>query len=476
MDYESNSLCGNNFDELSPEFGIWLDRWFALEKAIDDTSYKLYQQAKSSTSNGKVPPWAITLKTSLKSLKEFGKKQFCFLLDKFNSKHLAESPDFRKEFAFRRTLDQIAYDLTVMQQIRDQRLLGSDDEKVTLMLADNLAYKALEPAIKKNLLCKTTVLTYLQKAPNVRVVPYAPIAIIGVPRSAVIDSSDPTEEYRHNILDLLATVHEIGHYVYWHGRIGSIETAEGCEGPSLQAALRLEFPEQPAWRLAWLEEIFADVYGVLIAGPIIAYGIQNIVFDNLDLLEDDNEHPQPVIRPFIYNETLRQLRLFNKAAKELENLWEKKLQKRGFLTEDRQEIVESEEFKEIRTYLQETIARILGILQPLTANRKIWTSDTDNLKKSIEAFKDFLRELDDRDAPPLTPTLRSSDETELESAKQRSEPESLLWTPGKTNFKNLEFLEKAQGLGLKLPPGLWTRLLDAGGWSTAGPETGGNPA
>ncbi|NJN55367.1 MAG: hypothetical protein HC804_11780 [Anaerolineae bacterium] len=57
----------------------------------------------------------------------------------------------------------------------------------------------------------------------------------------------------------------------------------------------------------WLEEIFADVYGCLVAGPVMAYDFQELSLDNKDFNEDDGEHPLAAIRPFIYTQVLRTL-------------------------------------------------------------------------------------------------------------------------------------------------------------------------
>lgn len=441
--------CGDKGTSVSSDLEVWLNRWCALKKAIQDTLDSFNRELPKAD---KDQYWATTLRVSLESLRDFGQQQVCFFIDGFNSENLAESPDFRKEFALRRTLDQIAFDLTVMQQIRGQRVLGSELEREALETADKLAYKALRPAIEGELLANTAVLTYLQKAANVRVVPYAPVAFIGIPRTAI------GAETTH---DLLATVHEVGHYVFWHSKV------KNGKETSLQAALRLRLPQEPAWRLAWLEEIFADVYGAVIAGPVLALGLQDVLFDNLNLLENDLQHPQPVIRPYIYSETLRQLRVFPDAAKELDGRWEKKLQKRALQSDFRPKILETDMFKDIQTYLQETIADILSILQPLSANRKdsVWSTDTDDLDNLYGDFKKSLEQ----------PEPSSSEEVRTELVVSDTPPVPIAWHPGESRFRSLEFLQEAQNLGLKLPPGLWTRLLDVGGWSTSGPEGDGSP-
>lgn len=458
-------MCDLERNLLGNDFQIWFDRWLSLKQAIDDTiqSFKRDPLKKARDEGER---WIVILEMSLERLLVFAEDQFCFLLKGFKDETLAESPDFRKEYAFRRTLDQIAYDLTVMQQIRDQRFFGSKEEIKTLDKADKLAYKALEPAIQNNLLAKTTTtLTYLQKSTKVRVIPYAPVAFIGVPRTAVGYESGEGDETER---DLLAIAHEVGHYVFWHGKTTN---AKGKE-VSLQALLRVGLPDDPSWRLNWLEEIFADVYGTIVAGPVLAKGFQEILFDSLNLLEDDHVHPIPVIRPFIYLATLEFLLVdFTTSRKKLKDLREESLKDRAYISEIRGIDVFDVEWEKEENYLRETVKYILTILtsssgglQPLNNSSQIWSKNSDDFEELFVKFSQFLNGLNE--FPPATNTAN------LEGMPDPANPtQQIKWEP----FKSLEFLKIAQEIGLKLPPGLWTRLLDAGGWSTAGPEDDGVP-
>ena len=56
--------------------------------------------------------------------------------------------------------------------------------------------------------------------------------------------------------------------------------------------------------IQWQEEIFADIYGCLVAGPAIAKSFQDLLFDNYTLTESDGVHPIPLIRPYIYAKVL----------------------------------------------------------------------------------------------------------------------------------------------------------------------------
>jgi hypothetical protein len=66
---------------------------------------------------------------------------------------------------------------------------------------------------------------------------------------------------------------------------------------------------QVLWFFRWIEEIFADVYGCLIAGPLIALDFQDLqlTVSKEQFTKDDGEHPAPVLRPYIYTRVLERL-------------------------------------------------------------------------------------------------------------------------------------------------------------------------
>lgn len=65
----------------------------------------------------------------------------------------------------------------------------------------------------------------------------------------------------------------------------------------------------PVWLQNWLEELFSDVYGCVVAGPISVLGLQGILADSDPdrLLEDNGHYPIPAIRPFIATQILREI-------------------------------------------------------------------------------------------------------------------------------------------------------------------------
>jgi hypothetical protein len=248
-----------------------------------------------------------TFDVLLKKLGDFAKSQFDFLYNSLDPRpvggpRLNGPAKYPSDLVMEATLDQIAYDLAVLQGAISQRRLAKKNSAVrsTLEIADRLAYCALLPALNADLLPfpadQVTVLTYFQKAPHIRMIPYAPVALVGIPfttLAAYHDGGEPPAQVG-NARDLLSIPHEIGHYVYQHG---------DWKSPS---ATNRSWPE---WLPKWEEEIFADVYGLTIAGPVIVRDFQDIMRDNESdaLVVDDGEHPSPVLRPLLYVDALMYL-------------------------------------------------------------------------------------------------------------------------------------------------------------------------
>ncbi|MCA9944868.1 MAG: hypothetical protein H6656_01180 [Ardenticatenaceae bacterium] len=275
---------------------VWQDRWQTLQEQLEQMTLA-YGQADDSSSK--------TLFALTKCLLAFGDDQFSYFWDGFSSGQLLPSMVFPPEHVFRATLDQIAFDMMIIQRIysqRQQTKLHATQER-----ADKLAQLALNVAIQDGLLPKCSVLTYFNKSANIRIIPYAPIALIGIPFSAVKVRKD-----------LLSIPHEVGHYVYHHA-------------PGLAAQLHAHIPLYPNWINCWLEEIFADVFAAYVAGPAGALSLQDLLLDNSQekFVRDDGEHPPDAIRPYCINQAIRALG-DDKIANDLDALWEERLSKRHY--------------------------------------------------------------------------------------------------------------------------------------------------
>ncbi len=266
------------------------------------------------------------------SLRDFGADQMQFFANGFASNFLVpkdkENTEFPEEYILGVTSRQIAHDLSVIERAVDQR---RDVEKRNILKqADVIASAALVRAAPF-LDGGVWPVTYLNKSPVIRVIPYAPVALIGIPYTAMNSINDNDVKEADNF-DYLAIAHEVGHYVYWHGRsedgipfyeglYNELKNVKNPETGQLLFAPK-NATNQPLYA-HWLEEIFADVFAAMVGGTATAYSIQEVVSDNLPkrMIVDDGEHPLAVLRPYIYTKALQEMGLTDPATS-LEDHWE----------------------------------------------------------------------------------------------------------------------------------------------------------
>lgn len=288
-------------------------RYAGLTKALNGLSRSLPTDAPRQSKLAR----KRTIRNLLGRLDVFGRKQL-----EFFQRHFKPS-DTLTEYLISGTEDQIGNDLEVIERTADQRRRHAPPiYHESLNRADGLACAALMPA-KEAFPApdEQTVLTYFQKEPAIRVIPYAPVALIGMPFTILTVSTD-----------YLAIPHEVGHYVYRHGRLPR-ESAHGGDAGlrfyvALEGHLKERLKESPAkW---WVGEIFADVYGCAIGGPVMAIDFQDLQLNRSpeEFTADDEEHPVPMLRPEAYHRALEKMGLdgYAEAARER---WEKLLKGRG---------------------------------------------------------------------------------------------------------------------------------------------------
>ncbi|MAU00829.1 MAG: hypothetical protein CL608_27095 [Anaerolineaceae bacterium] len=342
---------------------VWQDRWQALTTQLAQMSATYHQSSD---------PVNVSLHALTESLLAFGKDQFNFFWDGFKNKQLLPSMVLPRKHVLRATLDQVAFDMAVIQRISSQR--SQAKLQTAQELADKLAQRALNVAIEGKLLPKCSVLTYCNKSANIRIIPYAPIALIGIPFSA-------TKVNR----DFLAIPHEVGHYVYHHA-------------PGLAAQLHDCIPLYPDWINHWLEEIFADVYAAFVAGPVCGLSLQGLLLDNSQekFVADDGEHPPDAVRPCGITEALRHLG-DKQAADGLEQLWLDQLATRHYPNEfTPYNSTTAASFDQAKELIAQTAVLFLDCLENewgLTRTTPPWTSGNkadDTLFDSFDIFCDSL--------------------------------------------------------------------------------------
>lgn len=266
---------------------------------------------------------ARTLNTIRDSLIAFSERQMEFFLTGFEQAEtepetiqLDVSDQLPFNYVFSTIVQQVGYDTAVLLSALEGRRKRDDNRllRAALLRADLVAQEALDPAYTHGLIGAPVVLTYFQKSASIRVVPYVPVTLVGVPTSAVAVRRD-----------LLATPHEVGHYVFNHGRF---------KNQSIVEFTRLLMAPYPDWLKRWLEEIFADVYGAIVAGPVMAIDFQDLLntHDQERFLTDDGDHPIEAARPTIYLALLEQLGYESPLIEALQDRWQEIRTERGVPT------------------------------------------------------------------------------------------------------------------------------------------------
>lgn len=216
----------------------------------------------------------------------------------------------------RATFRQMSMDCEIMQRALIQRrgqLNSPNDymmsaQSLTLLITDKLAYKTLAPF--QHLLPshpQLSIITFFSETTHIHHLPYSDqFILVGisydcVPPNLYKGVYTPKFLDKHKSLptfEFMAIPHEIGHYIYHQARLNNHESF---------ASLESGFQNNACCH--WCEEIFADMYGCLVAGPLSPLGMQALLaYGNQERLWlDDEEHPTPFLRPFIMSEILRVL-------------------------------------------------------------------------------------------------------------------------------------------------------------------------
>ncbi len=418
---------------------VWEHRWNALDS----------QMQEMINTYGNLPQPAIknSLHALTGSLQAFGQDQFTFFQDGFDSGQLLPSMYLPQEHVLRATLDQVAFDMNIIQRIACQRQEAALQS--TLNKADKLAQLALNVAIDNGLLPQCTVLTYFNKSVNIRLIPYAPVALIGIPFSTTEADSD-----------LLAIPHEVGHYVYHHA-------------PGLAAQLHARIPLYPDWINQWIEEIFADVYGALVAGPIIGLSFQDILLDNAQkkFVADDGVHPPDAIRPFGYSHSLDQLG-YAQATAALDVRWAEMLTQRHYPTEfvpHNSTAVAT--FAQARELVEQTAVIFLNYLQQ---ERQVtqpapWSDDTADLSSLYSDFATWLTHPINVDIYQL-----KSLGNDIGLVLGNGQPQNVRPKGSTQTWRDWIKAQSRQHPNTPLPAQAWEPVFTAGHWPIKGPESNSN--
>ena len=239
----------------------------------------------------------------------------------------------------RAAFQQVANDVEIVQRAlvqrrRERDSAGNQNVSLTgraLFIADKLAFMALAPA-QPLLPARVNPIAFLSRETHLHHVPYHDnFVLIGIKYDHLppainqraygdqrLDELPPLPTF-----ELMAIAHEVGHYVYHQAWI------EG-ERIATWSAQQFDHP--------WREEIFADCYGCLIGGPLLALSLQALLAysDDNAACANDGDHPTALLRPFILSEILRTLAAlqpdrypFAGVARQLNENWALTLQRHG---------------------------------------------------------------------------------------------------------------------------------------------------
>lgn len=464
-------------------------RWQSLDNSISELIDRYTKLAGV--------PRVQTLEGMARGLQRFAKNQFFFFQDGFGSKVDTYHPSVHQNLAlelppntgeyptpyvFRVTLNQVGHDLDLIQQAAEQRISGLGGN--ILDNADKLAQRALQPAML--LLPKeTTVVSYFEKLPAIRVLPYAPVALVAVPYQA-----------RTIGRDFLAVPHEIGHYVYRHGKVAGRSIAATLEEQEISAfssisTAEAKFREAVVHR--WTEEIFADVYGGLVAGPVIALDFQDLELESSqeEFTTDDGDHPTPFMRPYIYTTVLKKMYQMDAWAAALENRWNDKLAQRNidrnsatfepkpFSHTDRAKYQTQLDTAQLPQSIslaeaQVIIDRLINIIFELLSDLQF-----ESWSGTIEAKAQYFDQADVNVLYSDFENIYLKELTAGRSPEELSSQGCSMWEHWVAEVGGFERDETGQplfpvpvpaGSLSDNPAGTWIHVLDAAGWATEGPN------
>lgn len=224
-----------------------------------------------------------------------------------------------------------------------------------LVMTDKLAMKTLLPFA--HLLAHPTIFTFFSQETHIRQLPFSDqVILVGLSHGRISITyneqmrSDAAENGRTALpaFELLAIPHEIGHYLYDHAQLDRPAAAHNAPTKGHFIDLCAQFRDNPYHH--WGEELFADLFGCVVAGPLAVLGMQALLAtgDPASLWQDDGEHPTAAVRPYLLAEMLRVLAgqekalaqqtktvnparyQFAQAAHSLDANWSATLQRLGF--------------------------------------------------------------------------------------------------------------------------------------------------
>lgn len=222
---------------------------------------------------------------------------------------------YSSDYALGSLFHRAQQDLALLERAAHQRAWGPLIVQESLARADQLARLALEPAsrwLDQDLI----PLTYFSPTPCVRLLPYAPIALIGLPYTGVQAMADERYEPR----DLLTLPRAAGAILLGHGALEEYDPLYPLP----------ESAGAPAWSRGWTGSVWMDVYACLIAGPLAALYAQDVQLQRseAEFFQAQVDRPAPLMIPKVYTRVLERMGLSAWSAS-LYDRWSRHLNREG---------------------------------------------------------------------------------------------------------------------------------------------------
>lgn len=354
----------------------------------------------------------------------------------------------------------------------------------TLKIADKLALHATQFAGRFYDLVRTDdAITYFSQKASSRSTPYLAIPLVAVPYTAISIRRD-----------LLTIPHEIGHFIFWRATIKEARGDGSKKEDDILISKVSRADSDPdyddLWR-RWGEEIFADVFGAVLAGMFITKSFEEFLKTQSyrAFMTSDGHHPTPALRPIIYYEAIRHFdphyigddHVDAESKKNpLSKPWKEYLQTRGinnntlihvyddrYLTVSEFEMMLRTEFEAEK---KQGIFKVLSKLG-LSESHTTWK----NLIEKIPEDDAWLKSWDDYlpDADAISTRLqmkpgRNNSNNDTDTIWQKwAEARFDFIVPGAESVNPQEDNNES----VSIPTELWLQVLDADDWSTGGPHT-----
>ena len=400
----------------------------------------------------------------LHALTGFADKGFQFFLDGYYvNKNLPVAENCPPRSVMRTIVNQVSFDLAVIQDAMNQRrrLLGrATQQSQAVTMGDQLANMAIGMAVDEGFLPEdTVVITYLAKSIRARLIPYYDALLISLAYASIQNGIHPTRDY-------LAIPHEIGHHLYWNGR-----------HPQKNVDLREELMKNAAkhgiqlgdWRLNWIEEIFCDMYALMVAGPVIVLDFQDMLDDDMSshFSEDTDKHPIPELRPFIQTNTLRRAKdengnvIYAHECDKLDDNWRSWLAKHPLQSSySLRGVAQPMTGKAIVTAIEPLITAILETVPSFVPDEREFAGmeGGDDISKLYDEFHSYTMPDDDNELVNLF----------LDGNGTEAQLDQIL-----DSYKGTPFLTHIRNVTKKTPDKIdtaeWLQFLRSFGWSDEGP-------